>query len=58
MHVAYDYEYITKLSRRQPEIIHNHENEIVHNIGHGETPHRKYKRLKLGGGHLYDCSNV
>jgi hypothetical protein len=21
-------------------------------------PDRKYKRLKLGGGHLYDCSSV
>jgi hypothetical protein len=20
--------------------------------------HRKYKRLKLGGGHVYDCSSV
>jgi hypothetical protein len=23
-----------------------------------EAPHRKYKRLKLGGGHVYDCSSV
>jgi hypothetical protein len=62
MHVAfqipYAYDYITKLCRRQAEIIHNHENENVRNIGQGETPHRKHKRLKLGGGHLYDCSNV
>jgi hypothetical protein len=27
-------------------------------IGQGEAPHRKYKRLKLGGGHVYDCSSV
>jgi hypothetical protein len=40
------------------EIIHNHENENVRNIGQGETPHRKHKRLKLGGGHLYDRSSV
>jgi hypothetical protein len=37
MHVAfqvpYVYDYITKLSRRQAEIIHNHENENVRNIG-------------------------
>jgi hypothetical protein len=27
-------------------------------FGQGEAPHRKYKRLKLGGGHVYDCSSV
>jgi hypothetical protein len=36
----------------------NHENENVRFIGQGEAPHRKYKRLKLGGGHVYDCSSV
>jgi hypothetical protein len=61
MHVAflvsYVYDYVTKLCRRQAEIIHNHENENVRNIGQGETPYRKYKRLKPGGGHVYgrDC---
>jgi hypothetical protein len=55
-HVPYVYDHITKLCRRQAEIIHNHEIENVRNIGQGETPHRKYKRLELGGGHLYDCS--
>jgi hypothetical protein len=62
MHVAfqisYVYNYITKLCRRQAEIIHNHENENVRNIGQGETPHRKHKRLKLGGGKLYNHSSV
>jgi hypothetical protein len=62
MHVAfqipYVYDYITKLCRRQAEIIHNHENENVRNIRQGETPHRKHKRLKLGSGHLYDRSSV
>jgi hypothetical protein len=24
----------------------------------GEARHRKYKRLKLGGGHVYNCSSV
>jgi hypothetical protein len=56
--VPYVYNYITKLCRRKAEIIHNHENKNELNIGLGETPHRKYKRLKLGGGHLYDRSNV
>jgi hypothetical protein len=26
--------------------------------GPGEAPSRKYKRLKLGGGHVYDYSSV
>jgi hypothetical protein len=62
MHVAfrvpYVYDYITKLWRRQAEIIHNHENENVRNIGQGETPHRKCKKLKLGGSHVYGRSSV
>jgi hypothetical protein len=62
MHVAfqipYVHDYIAKLCRKQAEIIHNHENENVRNIGQGETPHRKHKRLKLGDGHLYDRSSV
>jgi hypothetical protein len=62
MHVAfqipYVYDYITKLCRRQAEIIHTHENENVRNIGQSEIPHRKYKRFKFGGGHLYDRSAV
>jgi hypothetical protein len=62
MHVAfqipYVYHYITKLCRKQAEIIHNHEKENVRNIGQGEIPHRKHKRLKLGGGHLYGRSSV
>jgi hypothetical protein len=32
-HVPYVYDYITKLCRRQAEIIHNHENKNVRNIG-------------------------
>jgi hypothetical protein len=56
--ILYVYDYVTKLCRRQAEIVHNHENENVRNIGHGETPHRKHKRLKLSGGHLYDRSSV
>jgi hypothetical protein len=35
-----------------------HENNVnVRNIGQGEARHRKYKRLKLGGGQAYHCSN-
>jgi hypothetical protein len=40
------------LSCKQAEVIQNHENENVRYIGQGEAPHRKYKRLKLGGGHV------
>jgi hypothetical protein len=52
------YDYITKLCRQQAEVIQNHDNENVRNIGQGVARHRKYKRLKLGGGHVYDCSGV
>jgi hypothetical protein len=51
-HVPYVYDYVTKSCRQQAEVIHNHENENI--IGQGETQHRKYKRLKLGGGHVYN----
>jgi hypothetical protein len=62
MHVAflitYVYDYITKLCKKQAEVIQNDENENVRYIGQGEAQHRKYKRLKLGGGHLYYCSSI
>jgi hypothetical protein len=45
------------LCRKQAEVIKNHENEHVHCIGKGETRHRKYERLKLGGGQAYDPSS-
>jgi hypothetical protein len=50
--IPYVYDYITKLCRQQAEVIEN-----VHNIGQGEAQHRKYKRLKLGGGQAYDRSS-
>jgi hypothetical protein len=53
-HIPYIYDYITKSCRQQAEII---QNENVRYIGQGEARHRKYKRLKLGGGHVYDCSS-
>jgi hypothetical protein len=56
--IPYVYGYITKLCRRQAEIVHNHENENVRNVGQDKTSHRKHKKLKLGGGHLYDRSSV
>jgi methionine synthase II (cobalamin-independent) len=54
--IPYVYDYMTKLSRQQTEVIRNHENANVRNIGQGEARHRKYKRLKLGGGQAYDHS--
>jgi hypothetical protein len=44
------YDYLTKLCRQQAEVIQNHENEHVSNIGQGEIRHRKYNRLQLRGG--------
>jgi hypothetical protein len=56
--ISYVYDYITKLCRRQAEVILNHENPNVRAIGQGEPTHRKYKRLKLGGGQAFDRSSV
>jgi hypothetical protein len=62
LHVAfkipYVYDYITKLCSQQAEVIQNCDNENVRNISQGEARHRKYKRLKLGGGHVYNRSGV
>jgi hypothetical protein len=55
--IPYVYDYITKLCRQQAEVIQNHDTETVRNIGQGEPPHRKYKRLKLGDGQAYDRSS-
>jgi hypothetical protein len=61
MHTAFNlpyvYDYITKLCRKQAEVIWTNENEHVRGIGQGEERHRKYKRLKLGGGQAYDRSS-
>jgi hypothetical protein len=53
---VYDYS-ITELYRREAEVIQNHGNEHVGGIGQGEARHRKHKRLKLGGGQVYDRSS-
>jgi hypothetical protein len=55
--IPHIYDHITKLSRQQAEVIQTHENANVRNTGHGEARHRKYKRLKLGGGQAYDRSS-
>jgi hypothetical protein len=55
--IPYVYDYITKLCWRQAEVIQNHPNPNVRAIGQGETIHRKYKRLELGGGQAYHRSS-
>jgi hypothetical protein len=50
--------YVTKLCRHQAEVIQNHRNAIVCNIGQSEDPHRKYKRLILGDSEVHDRSSV
>jgi hypothetical protein len=55
--IPYVYDYITKLCRQQVEVIQNHDNENVCNIGQGEARHRKYKGPKLGVGQAYDRSS-
>jgi hypothetical protein len=55
--VPYIYDYITKLCRQHAEVIQNHENANVRDIGKGEARHRKYKRLKPCGGQAYDRSS-
>jgi hypothetical protein len=54
--LPYVYDYITKFCRQQAEVIWNHENEHVCSIEQGEARHRKYKRLTLSSGELYDRS--
>jgi hypothetical protein len=55
--IPYVYDFITKLYRRQAEVIQKPDNENVRNIGQGEAQHRKYERLELGGGQAYDRSS-
>jgi hypothetical protein len=56
--IPYVYDYITKFCRTQGEVILNHRNPIVLDIGHGEAMHRnyEYKKLTLGDGQAYDLS--
>jgi hypothetical protein len=54
--IPYVYDYMTKLCRTQADVILNHANPNVCGTGQGEARHRKYKRLKLGGGQVYGRS--
>jgi hypothetical protein len=48
--IPYVYDFITELCSNK-QVIQNHYNR---NVRQGEDQHKKYKRLKLGGGHAYD----
>jgi len=56
--ILYLHDFVTKLCMQQATVILNHENVNICNIGQGEAQHRKYIRLKLGGGQAYDQSIV
>jgi hypothetical protein len=56
LNLPYVYDCTTKLCRQQADVIQNHEIEHVRSIEQGVARHRKYNRLKLGGGQAYDCS--
>jgi hypothetical protein len=51
------HDYVTELCGQQAEVIQNLETEHVCSIGQGKPRYRKYKRLKLGGGQVYDRSS-
>jgi hypothetical protein len=46
-HLPYVYDYFTKLIRKQAEVILNHGNENVRNIGQGEARHKSIRGLIL-----------
>jgi hypothetical protein len=52
--IPYLYDFISKLRREQATVILNHEDVSIRNFGQGKAQHRKYKRLKPGGGQAYD----
>jgi hypothetical protein len=54
--ISYVYDYITKLCRIQTELILKYVNLNVCGIGQEGVRHRRYKRLKIGGGQDYDRS--
>jgi hypothetical protein len=44
------------ICKTEAEVMLNHVNPNVRSTGQGEARHKKYKRLKLGGGQAYDRS--
>jgi hypothetical protein len=57
--IPYVYDYITKLCRRQVDISYpKSQKSKCSAIGQGKARDRKHKKLKLGGGQVYDRSSV
>jgi hypothetical protein len=56
--IPYLYHLVTKLCRQPATVTLNNENVNIRNICQSEAQHRKYKRLKLGGGQAYSRSIV
>jgi hypothetical protein len=52
------YDFMTRLGRPQTDVTRNHGNAHILSIGRDEAAHRKYKRLKLGGGLAYNRSGI
>jgi hypothetical protein len=51
------YDYITKLCKKQTEVIQNHENEQVRSTRQDEARQGNYKGLNLGGRQAYNRSS-
>ena len=47
--IPHVHDFIIELRTQQAEVIQNHENETLRNIGQGEAEHRNCKRLGRGG---------
>jgi hypothetical protein len=45
---------VETMARQQAQVIKNHDNSYIRNTGQDEAQHRKYKKIKLGGGQAYD----
>jgi hypothetical protein len=56
--IPYIHDFVIKLCRQQVTVTLNQENVNIRNTSQSEGRHRKYKRLKLGGGQAYDRSIV
>jgi hypothetical protein len=54
LQIAYVYDYLTKICRKQEEVIQNHDNANVRIIGRKEGQRRKHKRLKFCGGQAHE----
>jgi hypothetical protein len=54
--IPYVYDYVSKLCKTEAEVTLNNVNPNILGTGQGEVRHRKYKRLKFGGGQVYDRS--